>query len=305
MAKSDLSSQLMRFYNEHVVVTNDTKDRLRPSRRWVVERVQQRLQLEGEPINQGSFYNGTAAGRPTDFDVLLPVSRNGAPFTARTVEPYGRVYFHVLNVQRMIVSSDDMLNSFYRDICSLFYDQSAAGHITKRRPAVSIYLSSKNVTVDLVPCVRVGDALYIAKGSDEAGRTKCVWKRCRPQEEKNELQRLAGEKNNFKAIIRLLKFVCKQNGLAISSHAIQSVVVRSCRNDTDWNRRSVVTNYSSMIHALKAALRSRRLPDWVFPSENMLEDITDQERIRAISVLEEVHNLLQKGDVGAACSIIQ
>ena len=304
MALTEKSGQLMRFYEDNVIVTNEVRDRLRPSREWVVNRVKQQPWMDGQPVNQGSFYNGTSAGRPTDFDVLIPVLWKGAPFTAQTVTPYSRVYFYIFDSQKTTVSSDIMLNSFYTEVCSLFPDHKNNAQITMRRPAVSLYLTGNNVTVDLVPTIRIKDDLYIAKGSHE-GQTTYVWKRCWPQRERETLQQYARDNDNMIAIIRLLKFVCKRNELAISSHAIQSIVVRSCRNDNAWNKRAVFTNYVSMLDALLAAVRSGQLPDWVFPSENMLENLTTHAKNKAINTLQRMILLLNSGDVKSACSLVQ
>ena len=298
---AEYSRRLKAFYEKNVVVTAEVKNRLRPSRDWVVHQVQRQDWTDGPPVNQGSFYNGTVAGRPGDFDVLIPYKLPEAPFTARTVEPTGRVYFHLYDRHNRLVSSDDMLQKFYNQVRAIFPVHSSNDQTTMRRPAVSISLSTKMVKVDLVPCIKVNDALYIAKGMDENGKKTFVWKKCKPQEEKTKLELLARDNHDFKAIIRILKYVCKRNDLAISSHAIQSLVVRSCQNDTDWNRRAFYTNYLAIVKGLFAAVVSGVLKDWVFPSENMLEDVSAQERGKAVAVLQKIISSLESGRIENAC----
>lgn len=259
------------------------------SRRWFLTRIRNEIAaLDDDPqllagddafVNFGSYFKGTKVADVDEYDVLVVIDSCSGVFSQRgephgegqgTAAPNHKYDARFKKSDRSGVSPQKILEW----LCDIVADvtESFDGEAPRiDGSAVVARIASKDLAIDLVPAgvftrISDGSLFYnIATGGGGDG-----WTLTAPREDIDDLNKVAQDRPNLKNVIRIIKRVKDQNGLGISSFALERQVVRYARREENWSS-FISIDLPGAIRSVAGAFDAAKIPDLYDPTKNLLD----------------------------------
>ncbi|AJH62225.1 hypothetical protein bcere0016_43170 [Bacillus cereus 95/8201] len=238
---ADITKSINQFITEEIKLVQDDISSAVSSRKWFLNKIETAIQnRENEPVlytpkifNFGSYFKGTKVTNVDEFDVLVVIDSSPGIFkegetvigtgvgSANPNPIYNEKY---KKSDGSGVSPSKLLNwlkGITEEVVKGFNGQAPE----RDGQAITATIKSKNLKIDLVPALKFekddGTGFYaIPKGDKGNG-----WIKTQPKDDMDALEDAAKEKDGFRNVIRLLKFIRGEYNFKVSSFAIESAVV--------------------------------------------------------------------------------
>jgi hypothetical protein len=303
----DVGAALRRYVNEKLRLSMSDMSIAAKSRKWFFTRIRNEIesrtrepQLCGSQrfVEYGSYFKGTKVEDVDEFDALVVIDSCGGIFTSGG---------DTIGTGQGSACPNHKYNPAYRKadgsgvsprlILLWLFDvvQAVTAGFDGEVPdcdgqVVTATIKSRNFKVDLAPA---GVFKHASSGrvfyNIPAGGHSDGWTLTDPRGDIDRLNSVAGNKDDFKSVIRLLKRLNDNYALGLSSFAIETAVVdfgEKCQweNDTYLDTLHV-------LHYIATVLRGETVPDPFDPKKDLIGSVADRDMIA--NFLDRVRVVLQ------------
>lgn len=302
---TDLNNIINKFIEEEITLDKKDISESAKSREWFLKKLKKKIEEdENTPflykekpfIYFGSYFKGTKVNNVDEFDVLVVIDSLSGTFTSSGVsrgqglgvkEPNPKYNGQYNKTDMSGVSPIKILN-WLKKITEEISEPYNGIVPEKDGEAITVEIKSKNLKIDLVPAGIFkdsnGDEFFnIHNGTNNGG-----WTLTNPETDKDLINELSKDRNNFKNIIRLLKFIRDKYNFKISSFAIECVVIDYVENN-EWKNK-ISDDFILVLSHLYKLLGKKYITD-IFDGEvNLINELDDSvsewytERIKKIIV---------------------
>jgi len=263
------------------------------SRKWFLDRIRSEIENRTkEPVLYapdpfvyfGSYFKRTKVKDVDEFDILVVIDSNTGVFTRGgqqigigqgTACPnykYDRKYY---KSDGSGVSPAKMLN-WLKGVVETVTSSFGGEAPIRNGQAVTAYIKSKNLTIDLVPAgvfsrTSDGTTFYnIPRGDKNNG-----WIVTSPRQDIELLNEVAKGKQWFRDVIRLCKYIRSSYNFLVSSFAIESAIVQYGQNEIWFNNHSesLFWNTKGALSYLASRFREGSIPDPYDNANNLIAGV--------------------------------
>ena len=263
------------------------------SREWFLDKIRNKIESEdkeNEPflykekpfIKFGSYFKGTKVSTVDEFDILVVIDSKGGIFKKSgniignglgAISPNPKYDSKYCKEDLSGVSPVKMLNWLKSIIDEIIRPYGGETPIRDGQ-AITATIKSKNLKIDFVPA-GVFKKIYnknlffnIPDGTKNGG-----WILTNPEQDIALINYIARQNNDFKNIIRIIKYIRDHYSLNISSFAIECVAVDYIRTKEDqWNELSFVNLVKVLLH-LCVKLKKKCIYDIHDSNINLLDNL--------------------------------
>lgn len=289
----DVSKAIADFIADEIKLSQSDISSAVASREWFLDRIKNEIArrtdepvlYEPEPfVRFGSYFKRTKVATVDEFDILVVLDCNTGHFVSGGVEigkglgsvsPNPRYYDKYKKSDGSGVSPAKMLNWLKGVVQTVV--SSFGGEAPERNgQAVTAIIKSKNLKIDLVPAgifqSSNGRIFYdIPKG--DANNS---WILTAPREDIDLLNSVAKNKEYFRDVIRLCKYIRTAYNFKVSSFAIETAIVQYGMSNY-WFSSLALNVYETLSH-LASAFRSGVINDPLdFVNNNLIDGIESLE----------------------------
>lgn len=319
----DVSKLLDRFISDEIALNKKDISSAATSREWFLRLLKSKIDSKiGEPqllaeepfVFFGSYFKGTQGVDVDEYDVLVVLDSNTGVFTQHGVEigngsgaanPNHKYDVRFKKEDLSGVSPAKLLN-WLKGIAEEVVRDYGGTAPERNGQAITVSIESKNLKIDLVPAgkfihqLRSGVNFYdIPKGDKENG-----WILTNPKDDIKLIDNLSKSKENFRNVIRLLKFIKGSYNFLIPSFAIECAVIEHAQNNV-WRDNFYADFMLSMAHVYKC-LKAAKISDTFDQNNNLLAGVESAawyaERIE--NIYESVRKQAEETDEDRAYSNI-
>lgn len=316
---ADMDKLINKFIVDEISLSQKDISESAKSREWFLDKIKNKIeQRVNEPIlyrdqpffNFGSYFKGTKVSDVDEYDILVVIDSNGGYFTqngetvGKGVGKVSQNYKYDEKYKKSDgsgVSPAKTLNWLKGIVTEVVV--SYGGTAPERNgQAITARIESKNINIDLVPAgifestSEPGVFFYdIPKGDQNNS-----WILTNPQQDIQLIKELAQKNNNFKNMIRILKYIKKQYNLSVSSFAIECCAV-SYAKEFYWYY-SDYENLKGMLNYFSICLNNKDIRDSFDADNNLLSGVESSEWYaeRVIKIIEVLSAQESKTDEGEA-----
>lgn len=260
------------------------------SREWFLKRIRSEIEKRtNEPVlyasdplvRFGSYFKRTKVTDVDEFDMLVVIDSNTGAFRSGgleigdglgTADPNYKYAEKYKKSDGSGVSPTKMLN-WLQNVVQTVTDSYGGSAPIKDGQAVTAYIKSANINIDLVPAGifkrnEAGSIFYnIPRGDKNGG-----WIITSPRQDIELLNKVAKERQRFRDIIRLCKFVRDKYNFGVSSFAIETAVINfaqsySWLDDLAWDLKRT-------LDFISRSFKNGIIPDSYEKSNNLIDGVT-------------------------------
>jgi len=262
------------------------------SREWFLDRVLSVIRNRAEngviepvlcppkKVGFGSYFKGTKVQVVDEYDILLVVDTNGGVYKENgsiiahgegTADPNPLFNGNYNKDDGSGVSPAKLLN-WLKGAVEEVVDSFRGTAPIRSGQAVTARIESRDIVIDLVPgAILTRDSdnkrFYAIPRGDAAGG----WIATAPEEDKNHLATVAGGKEGFRDVVRILKRIRDTHNFKVTSFAIETDVV-SYAEATSWTENIGLEVQYALSH-LARTFRSGVIADPFDPQSNLMQGV--------------------------------
>lgn len=316
MTSVELDKIFTKFINDIISLNRSDIENAVKSREWFLNGIKNKIESEernNEPflykekpfVKFGSYFKGTKVSTVDEFDILVVIDSNSGVFRKEggvignglgNVSPNPKYYQKYYKDDLSGVSPVKMLNwlkSVIDDVISPYGGETPI----RNGQAITAIIKSKNLKIDFVPAgvfKKNDDKLFynIPDGTKNGG-----WTLTNPETDIALINYIASQNNDFKNIIRVIKYIRDNYSLNISSFAIECVAVDyTIGSDRKWSSSSYINLIKVLLH-LSEKFKYKNIYDINDVSVNLLDDLdADISKWYSGRIVNIVNELLKISD---------
>ncbi len=308
---------IRKFINQEITLSQKDISQSAKSREWFLNKVKNKIDsrvreptLYSKPfIYFGSYFKGTKVKDVDEYDVLVIIDSNYGRFTQKglvTGEGLGRVDPNHKYDQKYIKSdgsgvSPSKLLNWLKGIVEEVVSEFGGTAPVRNGQAIIARIESRNIDIDLVPAgifqhTQKADTTFynIPRGDKDNG-----WIVTNPTQDIQLINDFAVGRDNFRNIIRLVKYIRNSYNIKISSFAIECCIVNYASEGL-WVNNAYVDLIGVLI-LLMHCLKTRKLLDTFDETNNLFETIDSAEWYaqRIENIIDGIEAILSKDDAEA------
>ena len=307
----DMDSLIAKFINEEIVLSKKDISASAKSREWFLGRIKTKIEedknnpaLYGtEPfVNFGSYFKGTKVSDADEYDVLLVFDTNSGQFISGgnkigegigSANPNHRYDPKFMKDDGQSLSPGKIL-SWLRGIAQEVVDEFGGTAPDRAGQAITVRIESKDISIDLVPAglfshtQRKGVEFYdIPKGDKDDG-----WIVTNPKQDKDLVNDLGSKYDNFKNVIRIIKYLKDSYKLSVGSFAVECSAIAYVQQATWYG--SVYSNLRGVLKYLAEAVKAKTIQDVFDTSTNLLSSLSDGDAESYSEFIGKINEYLEK-----------
>ena len=284
---ADINKILLSFIDDELRLSQKDVEKSAASREWLLNRISNVIANSDEHpnlyspepfVNFGSYFKGTKVSNVDEYDELVVLdsytgvySSNGQAIGSGlgTSSPNKKYSSSFMKDDGSGVSPTKQLNWLKKIVSSILVPLGGEAPI-KDGQAVTATLKSSDLKIDLVPAgifsskTRANTVFYnIPAGNDTDG-----WIETNPKIDKEIIANTAKNRDNFKNLIRLFKFIRDRHHLDISSFALECAAVHYAQQ-SDWYY-DFYANTKEFFEYLRSCFLAKKIADITNTSKNLL-----------------------------------
>lgn len=316
---ADMNKLINKFIKDEISLSRTDISESAKSRDWFLDRIKSKIeQRVNEPVlygsqpflNFGSYFKGTKVSNVDEYDVLVVIDSYGGQLTQNGQivgngvgknNPNHKYDEKYKKSNGSGVSPAKTLN-WLKGIVTEVVESYGGTAPERNGQAITARIESKDINIDLVPAgifestLQPGVFFYdIPKGDLNNG-----WILTNPQQDIKLINELAQKNNNFKNMIRILKYMKKQYHFSVSSFAIECCAV-SYANESYWYY-SDYENLKCMLNYFVTCLKNKDIRDSFDTDNNLLSDVESSEWYaeRVTKIIDVLSAQVHETDEGEA-----
>lgn len=284
---TEVTKAINKFIQDEIKLFQEDISSAVTSREWFLNRIKSKINnRENEPslyedpfVYFGSYFKKTKVSNVDEFDVLVVIDSNTGEFksdgnlvgtglgNASPNHKYDKKY---KKSDDSGVSPSKLLN-WLKGIVEEVVDEFNGEAPERDGQAITARIKSKDLKIDLVPAgifkKEDGTIFYIIpKGNKSNG-----WLQTQPKDDIYLLNEVAKGKDNFRNIVRILKFIRTNYNFKISSFAIESAVVNYGQEYT-W-KNEVYSDLKNCLTYLKGKIDEGEIKNPINSSFNLIDGV--------------------------------
>lgn len=284
---ADITKSINQFITDEIKLFQKDITSAVESREWFLSRIESAVKKRtNEPtlyktpfVYFGSYFKKTKVTNVDEFDVLVVIDSNSGQYTqggqvigkglgdANPNHKYDKKY---KKSDDSGVSPSKLLNwlkGIAEEVVESFHGQAPE----RDGQAITATIKSKGLKIDLVPaCIFEeddGTVFYIIPKGDKGNG----WIRTQPKDDMNKLEDAAKEKDGFRNVIRLMKFVRGKYNFKVSSFAIESAVVNYSKTAA-W-KNDLYTDLKDCLSYLAQNFRAGEIKSTIDENANLISGV--------------------------------
>ena len=305
---------LKKFLKEEIALSMTDISESAKSRDWFLEKIKNKIEEKTEEpslyklqpfLNFGSYFKGTKVKNVDEYDILIVIDSNNGKCTQEGVHigdglgsalPNHKYDTKYLKADGSGVSPSKLLN-WLKGIVQEVVTSYGGTAPERSGQAITARIESKDINIDLVPAgifqhTQKSDTIFynIPKGDINNG-----WILTNPKQDMELINDLAQNKDNFRNLIRIIKFIRDNYNMNISSFAIECVVISMA--EKIWYD-SIFINLIVILIGLGEKLKSGEILDTFDSKNNLLAGVgsTKYYSERIDKILESLVDLTKQDD---------
>jgi len=302
---------IRKFIKEKIALSQIDISESAKSREWLLNKIKNKInEREGEPtlykpqlfVYFGSYFKGTKVKNVDEYDVLVVIDSYTGYFEQKGVRigdglgsanPNHKYDQKYKKSDGSGVSPSKLLN-WLKSIVTEVVESYGGTAPIRNGQAITARIESKDINIDLVPAgifqhTEKQDTIFydIPKGDKNNG-----WILTNPLQDITLINELAKDRDNFRNIIRLVKFSRDNYNFKISSFAIECCIVKYA--EEVWFD-STFMNLLLLLLYFSDCLNSKAIFDTFDENNNLLENVESTEWY-AERIEKIIELLLESGD---------
>ncbi|PFA10288.1 hypothetical protein COA08_10250 [Bacillus cereus] len=307
---ADITKSINQFITDEIKLFKEDISSAVTSREWFLNRIKNAIQnRENEPVlystnfvKFGSYFKGTKVTNVDEFDVLVVIDSRSGEYkvdgnvigkglgNANPNHKYDKKYKKSDNSG---VSPSKLLNwlkGIVEEVVESFQGQAPE----RDGQAITATIKSKDLKIDLVPAGIFeeddGTVFYIIPKGDKGNG----WIKTQPKDDMKELEDVAKEKEGFRNVIRLMKFIRSTYNFKVSSFAIESAIVNYGKTEP-WEN-DLYTDFKGCLGYLAQNFRDGEIKSTIDESANLISGVVslDYYATRIDKIIIELEKLESK-----------
>jgi len=287
---ADINKLIKKFILDEITLNQTDISESAKSREWFLEKIKNKIaQKVNEPVlygpksfvKFGSYFKGTKVSNVDEYDILVVIDSNDGQFTQNEqvvgkglgkASPNHKYDAKYKKSDESGVSPAKMLN-WLKGIVTEVVESYGGRPAEISGSAVIARIESKDISIDLVPAgifekIQYPQSIFynIAKGDATQG-----WILTNPEDDIKLIGELAQDRDNFKNMIRILKYINKQYNFLIPSFAIECCVV-SYANANYWSDYDY-NNLNGILDYFANCLENKEIQDTFDTENNLLSNV--------------------------------
>lgn len=291
LSSDELGGLIKKFVSDEIALNQEDISSAVVSKQWLLDRIKAKIDeklsnpsLYGETpfIGYGSYFVRVKVANVDEMDFLVVIDSKSGQFRKEDGAVFGiglgtAVPNHKYDQQFMKADgsgiSPKKLLEWLRGIVSEVLVPLGGEEPVIDGPAVKAVLKSKDIKFDLVPC----GVFEKTDGSGQLfynipnGKTDDGWTLTNPDIDRERVDNLAEVRDEFRNVIRLIKYVRDSYSLPLSSYTVQCAVCDLAENNRWYG--NLHSNLRSALLWLARLIASGVIADGFDPKINLLKDV--------------------------------
>lgn len=283
-----IEKTLKKFIKEEITLDQTDISESAKSREWFLTKIKNKIDSkEKEPtlyksqpfLYFGSYFKGTKVKNVDEYDILVVIDSNTGFFkrdgekigtglgSASPNYKYDKKY---LNAEGYVSPSKQL--NWLKGIVEEVVESYGGTAPTRKGQAITARIESKDINIDLVPAgifqhTEDSDKIFydIPKGDINNG-----WILTNPKQDIELINEIAKDRDDFRNIIRLVKYIKDNYNFKIASFAIECCIVKYA--EVVWFD-STLMNLLMVLLYLSECLKSKEILDTFDEENNLLENV--------------------------------
>jgi hypothetical protein len=324
LSNEELGGLVKKFVFEEVSLNQEDISSAVASKEWLLRRIQAKIEENlANPtlytpspfIGYGSYFVRVKVTELNEMDFLVVIDSNTGQFSSGgsvvgkglgSSGPNHKYGQRFMKSDGSGVSPQKLLKWLRDTVADVLIPLGGDAPVIDG-PAVKAELKSKGIKFDLVPCGVFkktdgsGDIFYnIPNAKLDDG-----WTLANPDLDRKRVEDLAEDRDEFRNVIRILKFVRDHYELPISSYAIQCAVCDHAERNLWYS--NVYSNLRSAVHWLHNLVDGGHIPDGFDPGVNLLKEVQGLHAlgIQLFRIESKLAAIANESDLAAAYEILR
>lgn len=302
-----IEKMLNKFIKEEITLDQKDISESAKSREWFLTKIKNKIdEKEKEPILYkpqpflyfGSYFKGTKVKNVDEYDILVIIDSNTGQFKDKNGNIIGDGLGSAIPNHKYDnkykksdgsgISPSKQLNWLKKIVEEVVESYGGTAPI-RNGQAITARIESKDINIDLVPAgifqhTEDSDKIFydIPKGNINNG-----WILTDPKQDIGLINELAKTKDNFRDIIRLIKYIRDNYNFKVTSFAIECCIIEYA--EKIWYN-SILMNLIGVLIYLTECLNSKEILDTFDEENNLLENVDSCEWYS--KRIEKIYNLI-------------
>ncbi|XP_033108690.1 cyclic GMP-AMP synthase-like isoform X2 [Anneissia japonica] len=301
-----LLGELRQYRKDYVEIPQSEQTRARE----IVEEIKREFQQHnsGSPYNfgqifhQGSSYEGLKVIKADEFDLLVPLNLNNRDWKITTSSQRGTSGYYMITKQHgsSVATFDNFteqggliparvrqnMQSVVQKAVNSMGGRHFSINLRPTGPAITlhvIYDYSKELSIDIVPCLQVNGRSFVAKSPPNSLRNTTsnvydrMWRESFSDQEKEIINGMDGMNECRRDCLKILKTIQKRRGISqigmLSSYHLKTCLLHLNNDQPDltWNQEDLADRFEDLLNTLMKFLENRNMPNFFCRSVNLFD----------------------------------
>ncbi|MFF2091214.1 hypothetical protein [Paenibacillus sp. NPDC058174] len=286
MSQEIVSRAIHKFISEEIALSKRDISAAVKSREWFLQRVENQIaKRSNEPVLHpmkflkfGSYFKQTKVSDVDEFDIMVIIDSNNGRFFSgdKTIgtglgnaNPNTKYTNPNIRKDDGYISPNKILN-WLKGIVTEVTDAFEGQAPERDGQAITAIIKSKDLKIDLVPAGIFEDANGEVFFTIPKGDKNNNWIQTAPDRDMKLLESIAQNKDSFRNVIRLIKYIKSKYNFKISSYALEHAIVKFAETNK-WEGNIYYNLYNTILFII-GRLRVGSLEE-PFNNVNLLEGV--------------------------------